>query len=144
MSRNVWAIISLNLLLFMGAWVYMDLHIKATTRRSDALNEILDATEKDLNTYDSLTAHKMPVYARALKVSREVQARALAEQAKRDSLIRLAEEGMIADYDLPTQTDPYSYESSTEYDYNNDNEYDFEYINNHEWNADSNDFVPHR
>ena len=132
MNRNVYAVIALNLMLMTAAWVYMDLHSNAVSHRSDRLHEILDMTEKNMGTYDSVRAHSQSAYVRAMRVAMDSKVYADRQMAYAESLAHLAEEGTVNDYDL-------SYDNSGangEYHEYNADSYPVEYVTEEEYYKD--------
>ena len=94
MNRSIGAAIVIAVLLFGGAWLWMDLQTKATETQLTRMQGALDETEKDMGIYNPDSSQATPVKQRIQNVTKEMNRRVDEQRRLLDSLTRIAREDL--------------------------------------------------
>jgi hypothetical protein len=88
MNRNIGSIVAIGLMMMAATLLWMSFQAKTTQTQTARIRAALDETEREMGTYDSLTARDMPVTQRVRNVTQQMQQRARESRRLLDSLTR--------------------------------------------------------
>lgn len=67
MDRGTWIIVTVGGMMILSMWAFSGLQNRAQQSQLRLIHDVLDEYDRDLGTYDSLTARNAPVFDRMRK-----------------------------------------------------------------------------